>query len=166
MFTVERLIAVQSRKQKNPSFLAEGIAMGSKLGSVAIIFGSALILLGLAFIPAALTQKQDDQTILGAGICLISFGALCVGGGFYLKARLLESTAEAGSAKQQAKAVRGGCDLCGTESPVIHCRVHQLHICGECVSNHYDFRSCVYIPSTRRPAPAKPLTRAARAAKA
>jgi hypothetical protein len=165
MFAVERLTEVQRRKKTRPSFLAEGIAMGSKLGSVAIIFGSALILLGLAFVPAALTQKQD-QTILGAGICLISFGALCVGAGFYLKARLLESTAAAGSAKQQPKPVRGGCDLCGSESPVIHCRVHQLHICGDCVTHHYDFRSCVYIPSTRRPAPAKPLSKAARAAKA
>jgi len=33
------------------------------------------------------------------------------------------------------------------------------------VSQHYDFRSCVYIPSTRRPATAKPLSKAARAAR-
>ena len=139
--------------------------MSGKLSSVVIILGCASILLGLSFLPAAFSHDHD-QTILGAAICVVSFGLLNVAAGFYLKTRVLQSAANAGPSKAQPKAVRGGCELCGTESPVIHCRVHQLHICGECVSQHYDFRSCVYIPSTRRPAASRPLAKTARAAKA
>ena len=135
--------------------------MGGKLSSAVIIFGCAFILLGLSFLPAAFSHEHDP-TILGAAICAVSFGFLSIAAGFYMKTRLMQGTAKAGPGTQ-GKSVRGGCELCGTESPVIHCRVHQLHICGDCVSAHYDFRSCVYIPSTRRPAPAKPLTKAARA---
>ncbi len=138
--------------------------MSGKLSITAIILGCALILLGLSFLPAAFS-RDNDQTILGAAICAVSFGALLISAGLYLKARFLNTIA-AGSGKTQSKTVRGGCDLCGTESPVIHCRVHQLHICGECVGQHYDFRSCVYIPSTRRPGATKPLAKAARAARA
>jgi len=36
--------------------------------------------------------------------------------------------------------------------PVIHCKVHQVHMCAECLGQHYDFRTCSYVPSTRRPA--------------
>lgn len=134
--------------------------MGSKLSSFAIIAGCFLILLGLSLLPAAFSNK--DQTILGAGICCVAFGAMCISGGLYLKAKSLQKVAAAGGPKPQTSA-RGGCDLCGTDSPVINCRVHQIHICGECVGRHYDFRSCVYVPSTRRSAPAKPAARAARA---
>lgn len=138
--------------------------MSGKLSTVAVIFGCALILLGLSFLPAAFSHDHD-QSILGAAICAVSFGAMTIAAGLYLKARVLEKNAAA-DGKAQSRTIRGGCDLCGTESPVIHCRVHQLHICGNCVEQHYDFRSCVYIPSTRRPAAAKPLVKAARAGKA
>lgn len=137
--------------------------MGNKLSGVAIIGGCLLLLLGVTLLPAALSQR-DDQTILGAGICALSFGALAVAAGLYLKARVLQNAAAlTGTPKSQPKQARGGCDLCGTESPVIHCRVHQLHICGSCVANHYDFRSCVYVPSTRRPGTPKLNAKAARA---
>lgn len=135
--------------------------MGSKLSSFAIIAGCFLILLGLSFLPAAFLNK--DQTMLGAGLCGVAFGAMWISGGLYVKAAGLKNEMAAGGPKPQTQGARGGCDLCGTESPVIHCRVHQVHICGECVSRHYDFRSCAYAPSTRRSAPAKPATRAARA---
>lgn len=134
--------------------------MGNKLSGFAMICGGFLILLGLSFLPAAIANK--DQTLLGAGICGVAFGAMSISAGIYLKARLLQNTA-ARAGKPQPEAIRGGCDLCGTNSPVIHCRVHQLHICGDCVGQHYDFRSCVYIPSTRRSAPAKSTAKAARA---
>ena len=133
--------------------------MGNKLSGFATICGGFLILLGLSFLPAAFSNK--DQTLLGAGICAVAFGAMFISAGLYLKARLLQNAPVAG--KHQPQAIRGGCDLCGTNSPVIHCRVHQLHICGDCVSEHYDFRSCVYIPSTRRSAPGKALAKTARA---
>lgn len=135
--------------------------MGSKLSSFAIIAGCFLILLGLSFLPAAFSNK--DHAILGAGLCAVAFGAMWISGGLYLKANSLKNEVGDGGPKPQSQPARGGCDLCGTESPVIHCRVHQIHICGECVGRHYDFRSCVYVPSTRRSAPAKPATRAARA---
>jgi hypothetical protein len=148
-----------ARKTKNP-FFQEGILMGNKLSSFATICGGFLILLGLSFLPAAISNK--DQAILGAGICAIAFGAMSIAAGLYAKARLLQNT-PAAAGKSRPEPIRGGCDLCGTNSPVIHCRVHLLHICGDCVGEHYDFRSCVYIPSTRRSAPAKAQARTARA---
>jgi hypothetical protein len=158
MFTVE---SFRAGKTKKLSFLQEGILMGQKLGSVALICGCFLMLLGLSFIPAALGQHQE-QTIMGVGMCAFAFGALLAAAGFYVKARTLQSTSSPGI-KPQQKNRGGGCDLCGTEPPAIHCRVHHLHICGDCLAQHYDFRSCVYVPSTRRPASAKPAARAARA---
>lgn len=158
MFTVD---SVRARNTAKLSFLQEGVVMGQKLGGFALIAGCFLMLLGLSFIPAGLAQHQDE-TILGAGLCAFAFGAFAAAAGMYLKTRALQSTAVPGAAAQPKS--RGGCDLCKTEVPVIHCRVHNLHICAECVAKHYDFRSCVYIPSTRRPASAKPV--AARAARA
>jgi hypothetical protein len=157
MFTVESFPV--GKKQK-PSFLQEGVLMGQRLGGVALISGCFLMLLGLSFIPAALAQHQDE-TILGAGICAFAFGAFISAAGFYVKTRALQGTSSPGIRPQQK--VRGGCDLCGTDIPAILCRVHHLHICGNCLAQHYDFRSCVYVPSTRRPAPAKASARAARA---
>ena len=147
-------------KTKKLSFLQEGALMGQKLGGVALVCGCFLMLLGLSFIPAGLGQHQE-QTIMGAGMCAFAFGALLAAAGFYVKTRAMQSTSSPGI--KPAHKTRGGCDLCGTEAPAIHCRVHHLHICGDCLAQHYDFRSCVYVPSTRRPAPAKPATRAARA---
>jgi len=134
--------------------------MGQKLGSSLLVIGGFLLLLGVSLVPAALLQ-HSDETILGAGICTIAFGALASAAGFYVKARAFEGSAMAGSAGIHK--VRGGCDLCRSEAPVVHCRVHQLHICGTCLATHYDFRSCVYIPSTRRGAGARPTARAAKA---
>jgi len=135
--------------------------MGQKLGSFALISGGLLMLLSLALVPAALGQHHDES-ILGAGICSFSFGALLCGAGFYLKTRSLHAALPPGIAIAQQK-TRGGCDVCRSEVPAVLCRVHNLHICGDCLSNHYDFRSCVYVPSTRRAAASKPAARAARA---
>lgn len=135
--------------------------MGQKLAGVALTAGCFLMLLGLALVPAALGDRHDDS-ILGAGICAISFGALLCGAGFYLKTRALQATLPPGIAVASQKQ-RGGCDLCRDEVPAVLCRVHNLHICGDCLSEHYDFRSCVYVPSTRRAPAGKPAARAARA---
>ena len=135
--------------------------MGQKLSSFALICGSSLMLLGLCFVPAALGENKDEA-ILGAGICAFAFGALITASGLYLKAKVT-TAGPAGALNAPPKPVRGGCDLCGTESPVIHCRVHNLHICGNCLGQHYNFRSCVYVPSTRRPSAAGTKARAARA---
>ena len=139
---------------KNKPGLEEGVLMGQRVSSGAIISGCFLMLAGICFLPAAL-GSHPDAAILGAGVCLFAWGTLVAAGGLYVKARVIQAGCTAGPAKPQAKRVRGGCDLCGTDSPVVNCRVHQLHLCGNCVGEHYDFRSCVYVPSTRRPAPAK-----------
>jgi hypothetical protein len=130
-----------------------------KTGGWIVIAGCFLMLLGLCFLPAAFGE-HPDQSLLAGGISIFAFGALTAAAGIYLKARAIQSEA-ASPAKQQAKRIRGGCDLCGTETPVIHCRVHQIHICGNCVDDHYDFRSCAYVPSTRRSAPGKGASRLA-----
>jgi len=28
--------------------------------------------------------------------------------------------------------------------------VHQVHLCADCLGQHYDLRSCTYVPSSRR----------------
>ena len=134
--------------------------MGKKVSNVAIIFGCSLMVLGLCFLPAAL-GSHPDPAILGGGVCLFSLGALMAAGGIYLKAVAAQAGTPAGPAKAQPKRARGGCDLCGTESPVVNCKVHQVHLCGDCLGKHYDFRSCVYVPSTRRTAPVKVMAKGA-----
>lgn len=139
----------------------EGRPMGKKISSVAIVFGCSLMFLGLCFLPAAL-GNHPDPAILGGGVILFSLGALMAAGGTYLKAVALPAGADAGPAKAQLKQrARGGCDLCGVEAPAVNCKVHQVHLCGDCLGKHYDFRSCVYVPSTRRPAPVKVMARGA-----
>src|SRR5713226_10056566 len=130
--------------------------MGKKVSSWLIIFGCFLMVGGIGFLPATL-GNHPDPTILDSGIFLFSLGALTVAGGIYVMAVALQGNSVAEPAKPQARRSRGGCDLCGTEVPVVNCRVHQIHLCGDCVAKHYDFRSCVYVPSTRRPAPAKAM---------
>jgi hypothetical protein len=127
-----------------------------------IIGGSVVMMLGLCFLPAAFGPHADEGMLAG-GVAIFAFGTLTCAGGIYLKARALQSSASLNAPKAQPKRQRGGCDLCGLEMPVIHCRVHQIHICGNCVAGHYDFRSCAYVPSTRRSAPAKLAARAAKA---
>jgi len=134
-----------------------------KVSGLAIVCGCFLMVLGLAFLPAAF-GPHPDESILGLGICVFSLGALTVAGGLYMKAHALKSgTNSANAPKAQPKRVRGGCDLCGSETPVIHCRVHDIHVCGNCLGNHYDFRSCAYVPSTRRTAGSKAARLAAKA---
>jgi hypothetical protein len=129
-----------------------------KMSSWVTIAGFFLMLLGLCFLPASL-GNHPDEGVLGAGFSIFCLGALTSAAGIYFKARALQSGAASPGYTPTPKRVRGGCGLCGTETPVIHCRVHEMHLCGNCLSNHYDFRSCAYVPSTRRTAPAKPAAR-------
>ncbi len=140
-------------------YLQEGIVMGQKVSGSAIVLGCLMMFGGMCFLPAALGSKPDPVA-LGAGTALFAVGALMIASGIYLKARVLQASGPV-EPKAQPKRSRGGCDLCGTEAPVVNCKVHQMHMCGECLGQHYDFRSCVYVPSTRRQAAPK-----ARAAKA
>jgi hypothetical protein len=113
-----------------------------------IAAGALAMFVGICLVPAAMGQYEDTG-VLALGASVFSFGALLIGTGMYSKARGLQAVA-ASSPETKSRRVRGGCELCGSETPVIHCKVHQLHLCPACLTDHYDFRSCVYAPSTRR----------------
>ena len=132
--------------------------MGRKLSTTMIVGGTLLMLAGLTILAASISQKQDES-VSGLGLCGFAFGALVCSTGIYLKARTVQAeTQDSANTKPQPKQ-RGGCDLCGTEVPAVMCRVHQLHLCPNCLARHYDTRSCIFIPSTRR----SPAAKAARA---
>jgi hypothetical protein len=124
--------------------------MSSRSGNWMVAAGALFLFLGLCVLAAGLGKNADpDQLIAGAGS--FSVGALTVAAGIYLKARMLQSgpSSPASIKEPVNKRSRGGCELCATEAPVIQCKVHQLHLCGSCLAQHYDFRSCAYVPSTR-----------------
>ncbi len=129
--------------------------MATKTGTWLMAIGSFIAFVGLCFLPAAF-GPDSDRTMLSAGAVVVSTGLLLIAGGLYVKARTLGTAAAPAGASASGKRTRKSiCDRCGLNEPVIQCRVHQLHLCADCLSNHYDFRSCAYVPSTRRGAPAK-----------
>jgi hypothetical protein len=140
--------------------------MSSRSSNWMIAAGALVLFVGLCVLAAGLGKNADpDQLVAGAGA--FSMGALTIAAGIYLKARVLQAGAPAAAAKEPSggKRSRGGCELCATEAPVIQCKVHQLHLCGTCLAQHYDFRSCAYVPSTRAGSnkPAKGMAAKARA---
>jgi hypothetical protein len=122
--------------------------MNLKAGNWMIGIGTAGMLLGLCFVPAVVMDRSDTN-LLGLGACAFSLGALMVATGMYVKARMIEAGIVA-RPETAPKRMKGGCDLCKGDLPAIQCRVHQLHLCTSCLGEHYDYRSCVYTPSTRR----------------
>jgi hypothetical protein len=131
--------------------------MSSRTGNLMIAVGAIALVMGLLALPAAMGEHVDTS-LLTLGACGVSLGSMIAAGGFYLKARTMKapdgSTVFSGDTKQSPpRRVRGGCDLCHGDLPVIHCKVHQVHLCPDCVAKHYDFRSCTYIPSSRGAAP-------------
>jgi hypothetical protein len=132
--------------------------MSSRAGTWMIALGALGGFAGLCVLPAALGE-QGEGNLLSVGLCLFSLGALAVATGIYLKAQVLQSSPQSktgsgapqGAPANPGRKVRGGCELCGTEAPVVQCKVHQLHLCGTCLAAHYDSRSCAYVPTTRRP---------------
>jgi hypothetical protein len=126
--------------------------MSSKTANWIIAAGVLLMFIGLCFLPAALGESADND-LLEIGACQFSLGALIVATGIYAKARAVQIAVASGEPRRESapsgQRVRGGCDLCGTEAPVVQCKVHQLHLCGTCLAQHYDVRSCAYVPTTR-----------------
>lgn len=126
--------------------------MSSKTSTWIIAAGVLMMFIGLCFLPGAFSGHPDAD-MLEIGACQFSLGALVVGTGIYAKARLLQLAIASGEPRKESASpsqrVRGGCDLCGSEAPVVQCRVHQLHLCGACLAQHYDVRSCAYVPTTR-----------------
>ncbi len=126
--------------------------MSSKTATWIIGAGAVLMFIGLCFLPAAFGEHPDPD-LLEIGACQFSLGALVIATGIYAKARLLQFAIASGEPRKEAapsnQRVRGGCDLCGSEAPVVQCKVHQLHLCGTCLAQHYDVRSCAYVPTSR-----------------
>src|SRR2546427_12106488 len=129
--------------------------MAKKSSTWMMAVGAFLAFIGLCFLPAAF-GSDSDRTMLSAGAVMISTGMLLIAAGFYVKARTLGTVAAPvtppASGKRNRKSI---CDRCAQEEPGTQCRVHRLHLCADCLSKHYDFRSCAYVPSTRRGAPTK-----------
>ena len=126
--------------------------MPSRISNWLIALGVLGAFSGICFLPAALGE-HGDSSLLGLGASIFGLGALLIAAGMYLKAQALQATAGGAPAKENAgpeKRPRGACDLCHKDTPVVHCKVHQFHLCGKCLAEHYDFRACVYVPSTRR----------------
>lgn len=127
--------------------------MPSRVGNWMIAVGILVGLIGLCVLPAAFGERGDNN-LLGVAGTVFGMGALAAAAGFYLNGHALQSKAMGGAPSKPSgnstRRTRGACDLCRNETPVVHCKVHQLHLCGRCLAEHYDFRSCVYVPSTRR----------------
>jgi hypothetical protein len=134
--------------------------MSSKLGGWLVLLGGVIALVGLIILPAA-TRNGSDRNLLGVGMSVFAMGALTIAVGVYAKAKDLQESAKPGKAVEVEK--KGGCDRCHAEAPAIQCKVHQQHLCDTCLAAHYDFRSCVYVPSTRRNTIKSAKTMAARA---
>jgi len=131
--------------------------MSSRVGNWIIGLGVIVLLGGLCVLPGAF-GKNADQTLLPVGACLFSLGAVGIAAGIYVKARALQIAGAAivvPSSPPIPRKNRSGCELCGQEAPAVFCKVHQLHLCGSCLAQHYDVRSCIYIPTSRK-APTKP----------
>jgi len=123
--------------------------MAKQTGTWLIVIGACIAFLGLCSFPAAFGPNAD-KSLLGAGMAILSTGMMLMAGGLYIKARTFSERTSEDAAPQTKRNRKANCDRCGKNEPVIQCRVHQLHLCGECLGEHYDFRSCAYVPSTRR----------------
>lgn len=136
--------------------------MSSKISVWMIAVGTLVALTGLCFFPAALTGS-GDHSLLGFGTSVFAFGTLIISAGIYLKANALRSLPNGKEKTEtQERSARGACDRCKSDTPAIQCKVHQTHLCPSCLAEHYDFRSCVYVPSTRRNTNAKSVAARAR----
>ena len=126
--------------------------MSSKTATWIIAAGALMMFIGLCFLPGVFGSHPDPD-MLEFGACQFSLGALVVAAGIYTKARALQAAIASGEPRKESapanQRVRGGCDLCGSEAPVVQCKVHQLHLCGTCLAQHYDVRSCAFVPTTR-----------------
>lgn len=123
--------------------------MATKFGNWLIGIGCFIVLAGLCILPAAY-GPNGEKALLGLSMLVLSTGMMLIAGGLYVKARTLGESTSASSSSGGKRARKAACDRCGKYAPVIQCRVHQLHLCADCLGDHYDFRSCAYVPSTRR----------------
>ena len=115
-----------------------------------MVVGVFIVLLGICIVPAGLGEN-GDKNLLGGSAAIFSLGMLALASGVYLKAIALRPNGKSVEENTSSRrTLRGGCDRCQSDTPVIQCKVQQQHLCGSCLAEHYDFRSCAYAPSTRR----------------
>src|SRR5579872_485173 len=110
--------------------------MSSRTGTWIIALGVLVGFVGLCLMPAGLGD-HGDRSLLGFGAALFGTGAVAAAGGVYLKALALttKNLAPTGvPAAAGSNRPRGACDLCREENPVIHCKVHQFHLCPACLA--------------------------------
>src|SRR5207247_9718427 len=82
--------------------------MSSRTGNWMIAVGTFGMFIGLCLVPAAV-GPNPDSSVLALAACVLSFGALIIAAGMYLKARGLQSAvASATASKNMARRVRGG----------------------------------------------------------
>jgi hypothetical protein len=125
--------------------------MSPRTGNWMIAVGTLGALAGLG-LAASSMGVQIETTLLALGACALSIGSLTAATGVYIKARLLQGQPGAASeGKNGQRRGRSGCDICG-DTPVVNCKVHKVDLCADCLGEHYDFRSCAYVPSPRRQA--------------
>jgi hypothetical protein len=128
--------------------------MPQKILSALVVLGVMVAFAGLLFMPAALNSRNgSNDNLLGAGLAVFSFGALAVSMGMYGKARLLRAAIDADPNLQallQGAKSKGSCEMCRSAAPVVHCSMHKLSLCSNCLNQHYDPRACVYVPSWRK----------------
>jgi len=137
--------------------------MQSKTGNWMLAIGAVVVVIGLSVMPAGLGQNSPDKNLVGVGAAIFAMGVLFAAMGVYFKSKALQSSGpKTAENATNNRPVRGGCDRCQADAPVIQCKVHQQHLCGVCLAEHYDFRSCVYAPSTRRAAAVKSMAARAR----
>lgn len=137
--------------------------MQSKTGNLMLALGALIAVVGLVVIPAGMGQDSADHNLVGVGAAIFSMGALLAAMGVYFKSKAVQSTGQkTPEAAAPNRPLRGGCDRCQAEMPVIQCKVHQQHLCGTCLAEHYDFRSCAYAPTTRRGTNVKSMSARAR----
>lgn len=127
--------------------------MSAKTSKFTITFGVFLMVSALVFLPLGVGPEKDPSA-LASGASLFSFGALVIGAGFYVKARALQEqiqqkAPQAGVAPNPKKK-KITCEVCRELPPVISCSQHRALLCAECMTAHYDARTCVYVPAQRR----------------
>lgn len=126
--------------------------MQSRTGNWIMAVASVIAVIGVSIVPAGLGENSPDRNLIGIGATIFSLGAVVFALGIYFKAKALKSSSGSQSleATIPSRPIRGGCDRCQMQIPVIQCKVHQQHLCDSCLSEHYDFRTCVYAPSNRK----------------
>jgi hypothetical protein len=127
------------------------------VGKIMVVFGIILILGGLAFLPAGF-GPDGDPSVMAGGMGVFSLGSLATGLGLYLNARQLRAGgAEKKPEKKAAPAFKlPPCEACEETQQVFVCANHGSALCASCMHTHFDPRSCLLTPASRRIA--KPAT--------